>query len=194
MQDPGAAECPDHIADCQEILDTPLKFRIGQVAVVHVGKGYLESAKHLAGSEQTALGITETHAVLIGTLIPGPPKKDRHIQRFCKTGTFILCSEIGVGNKKAVHLLCFEFLCDLFKSRIIKQKTFIIYIGDIHKVDVQFPETVCDEAAEFNRCRGAENASSCGCVSDLDLCSCHFFSPFCIRSQQFQTTSSLICF
>lgn len=62
LKDAGMTEGADDITDGKEVLDSPLKFGIGQVAVGHVGERYAETAENLTSREQAALGISQADA------------------------------------------------------------------------------------------------------------------------------------
>ena len=75
MQDTGVAEHLHHVAHRQKVLHTPLKLRVRQAAVGHVGEGNLEAAQDLAGGEQAALAIAQAGAVGLGALVARAPQQ-----------------------------------------------------------------------------------------------------------------------
>lgn len=103
-------EGADDIADGKEVLDSPLKFGIGQVAVGHVGERYAKTAENLTSCEQAALGISQADAGFgIGTFIAGTPEQNRKIHFLGQSCDLVLGAEVSVREEDTVNLLGFEF-------------------------------------------------------------------------------------
>ena len=165
LKDPHIFEFLYHIAYSHKIPDPAFKYRIIQAAVCHVGKRNTEASQNLSGSKKSALCITKPHSVFIRTLVKRPPQKNRNIQLLCQTGTFIFCTKITVGKKQSVNFFSLKLFSNFFHICIIIEKTFLINICDIYKINAQFSQTVSSKSPIFNRIRRAENTSSCRRVS-----------------------------
>ena len=168
-------EYPDHIAHRQEVPDAPFKFRISQVAVVHIGEGNPEPAQHLSGGKQAALAVPQAHALFVGPLVPGTPQQHRHIQLLRQPGAFIFRAEIGMGKEQAIHLFLPEFLRDRIHARVVVEQSFVIDVVDVHEIDSQLPQPVCGQLPVLHRRRCAENSPPRWCKTQFDFC-CHGFS------------------
>ena len=177
LKDSGVTEYFNHVTDSQEIADAALKLGVFQVAVVHVGERNFKSSQHLACCEKAALGVAKTHAVLVGTLIPRSPKKDRNAKLLGQSSALVLCSEVCMGKEESVNFFFFKFLSYFVHALIVKQKAFVVDVVDIYKVDVQFTQAVCDESSEKDRRGSTEDRTSGRSVSKFDFCLCHGVPP-----------------
>ena len=170
LQNAGVAEYPNHVAHGQEVLHAPLKFGVGQIAVIHIGEGYLEAAQHLAGGEQAALGIAQAHAVGVGPLIPGTPKQHRHVQFLGQPRALVFRAEVGVGDEQAVHLFPLEFFGDFRHPRVVVEQSFLVDIVDVHEIHAHFPKPVGGQLPVFHGGRGGEDGPAGGGEAQLDVC------------------------
>ena len=174
LKDAGMTEGADDIADGKEVLDSPLKFGIGQVAVGHVGERYAETAENLTSREQAALGISQADAGFgIGTFIAGTPEQNRKIHFLGQSCDLVLGAEVSVREEDTVNLLGFEFFHNCGQIVVIVEKPFFIDIGDVNKIHAQFAQTICGQIAVFNSCRRGKDTASGRCITDFDFCRSH---------------------
>ncbi|GFI52971.1 hypothetical protein IMSAGC021_01280 [Muribaculaceae bacterium] len=139
LKDADAAECLYHITYCHKVPYAPLKHRIIQTAVSHVGKGYAEPSEHLARRKQPALGIPEPYAVLVRPFIQRSPEQHRYVQLLCQPCALILRTEVAVGQEQPVDLLRLEFLRYFDPVIIVIEKPLFVDIRDIHKIYAHLP-------------------------------------------------------
>ena len=69
LQNTGVTEGAHNVADSQEVFYAAFKFRVGQIAVGHVGERNPEPAQNLTGCKQSALRVTQTYTIFIRALI-----------------------------------------------------------------------------------------------------------------------------
>ena len=168
LQDSGMAERIDDVADGKEIFDAAFKFRIGQAAVRHIGKGDLESSEHFSGCEKSTLAVAETNTIFIRALIARSPKEYRQSHLFCQSCTDILGTEVAVREENSFYIFSFEFFLDLFTVRFIVKQAFLVDIGDVHKFNAKLFQTLSRQVGVFYGIRRTENASSRRGKSDFD--------------------------
>ena len=137
LKDSGVTEGIYHITYGEEILDAALKFRIGQAAVRHVGERNAKTAQHFSGCEQTALAVTETHTVLIRSLIARSPEEYRKPHFLCQSCTNIFRSEVSVREENSLYVFTAEFLLDFLTVRLIVKQTLLIDVCDIDKFNAE---------------------------------------------------------
>ena len=126
-----------HITYSKEILDTALKFRIGQTAVRHVGERNAKTAQHFSGCEQAALTVAETHTVLIRSLIARPPEEYRKPHFLCQPCTDIFRSEVSMREENSLYVLTAEFLLDFLTIRLIVKQPLLVDVCDINKFNAE---------------------------------------------------------
>ena len=160
----------DHVAHRQEVPQAPFKDRVAEAAVGQVCKGNAEAAQNLAGGKETALGIAEAGTVGLGPLIQGTPQEDGDVELFSQPGAFIFGAEVAMGQEQAVDLFLFELLRNLVHVLIIIEKTFLVDIGDIYKVDAQLLQALGRQTSVFDSVGRAENAAPGGRKAQFDGC------------------------
>ena len=168
LQNARCAEGLDHVADSQEVAQATLKDGIVHAAVGHVSEGHLETAQHLAGSEEAALGVAQAGSVRLGALVKRAPQKHRLTQVLGKARTDELRAKVAVRQEEAVNAFCTELLQNLNAVVLVKEQTFVVDVIDINELDAQLAELVGNDATVLACVRSTEDAASCGCVTNLD--------------------------
>ena len=164
LQNPDVPERLHNVAHRKEVPHAALEDRIGKAAVREIRERNAEPAQNLACRKEAALGVTESPSVLIRALVERAPQKHRDVQVLREPRALVLRAEIAVRKQQAVHLLASELLHDLQPVVLVVEKTLVVDVIDVNKIDAHLAELVRRQVPVFDRVRRAENAAAGRCV------------------------------
>ncbi len=139
LQDAGAPERLDHVADRDEVTQPALEDGVGETAVGEVGEGDAEATQHLAGGKETALGVAQPGAVRLGTLVKRAPKQHRHAKVLCQARAEELRAEVTMRQEEAIHVRGAELLQDFEAVLLAVEEPLLVDVVDVDELDAHLP-------------------------------------------------------